>query len=171
MLTAAVIAPYYYAARPASVVANPTLLAFSIFGLLGGALLSLDSIWQNVHQLIEDPHSRRHPLTIHRARIALSALGVLLFIGPDAIQFTAWPDVAPATRYAMGIVNRYLDSVAIVPFTLGWALGIYAGPTISYQLDREPIPVNLWPSWHDLRRPLWIATLLACASVALSFGR
>lgn len=165
------LAPYYFAARPASVIANPTILALSIFGLLGGSLLAVDTLWSVVHKLIEDPHPRWHPLTVRRWEALLVALALILYIAPDAVVFTTWPDVSPATRHTISLVNRFGDFAAAAPAAGWWLLAIYAGPTIDHQLVREPLPVELWPSWRKLRRPLWIGLLVMLASVALSFGR
>ncbi len=165
------LAPYYQAARPASVLANPKILAWSIFGNLLGALLSADSIWRMAHQLREDPHPRWHPVTVQRVRILLSALAVLLYIGPDAVVFTTWPDVQPQTRYLIGLTNRILDGVAVFPFAAGWLLGIYSSRTIEHQLAREPVPVDLWLTWPDLKRAAWIGVLVLAASLLLSYGR
>lgn len=168
---ARVLAPYYLADRPASVQANPVILMFSIFGLLGGSMLMLEIISRVVSDAIGQPRPWKHPVTIVRLRSGLGALGVLLYIGPDAVSFMFWPDVTPQTRYAIAITNRLLDSLALIPLSGAWMIGIYGQRTIAYQLSRHPIPVNLWPTWKQLHRPLKIGLLLLILSMGLSLGR
>lgn len=165
------VAPYYLADRPASVQANPTILMFSIFGLLGGSVLALETIWRIAGAMKHDPYPKRHPVTAHRRMWLCAMISLLCFIGPDAVVFMAWPDVAPSTRYAFSLINRSLDFAAMFPLCLAWLLGIYAQPTIDYQMRREPLPTHLWPTWRQLRRPLWIGLLLLLVSMGLSIGR
>ena len=168
---AAALAAYYQAARPASVLANPKILAWSIFGNLLGALLSLETVWRMGSELIEDPLPRWYPVTVQRVRMLMSALAVALYIGPDAVVFMAWPDVQPQTRYLMALSNRVLDGVAVWLFVAGSVLGKYSARTIDHQLRREPLPNDLWLAIPDLRRALWTGLLVLLVSLALSYGR
>ena len=165
------LARYYAADRPASVQANPTILAFSIFGLFGGSIVSLDTLYRIWRMVRQEPFPLRHPVTLERLVFGGFFLALLLYIGPDAVGFMSWPDVQPPTRRAISLVNRWLDFAAIVPLVASSILWIYAQPVISYQLRRTPIPVDATSTWNRLKRPLWIGFLLLCASLALSFGR
>ena len=168
---ARVLAPYYFADRPASVQANPTILMLSIFGLLGGTMLALETLWRVAQRAKDEPHPFRHPVTADRLMDGLRALALLLFIGPDAVLFMAWPDVAPNTRHLLSLTNRICDFLAVAPLAAAWMLGIYGQPTVDYQLRREPIPLHLWLTWQQLRRSLWIGLLLVLMSMGLSYGR
>ncbi len=165
------LSQYYQASRPASVTANPTVLAFSIFGLATGSVISIDTLARIWAMLRDDPFPLRHPVTAERLVFGGFFLAVLCYVGPEAVVFMSWPDVAAGTRRTLSLVNRWSKFAGCVPLVASSLLWLHAQPVVSRQLRRQPIPVDATSRWDKFKRPLWIGFLLLLVSVALSFGR
>ena len=160
----------YYLDTPASV-DGPLSYAFTIFGNLGASLLIAEWLWRTIWLMIERPHPYRHPISAVRLIWALFLISSLMRIVPDALLVVLWPDIEPATRYALSRANRLFDGFSIAPLAIAWVASIISAEVVDFQLVRRPLPVNLWPSWARLRRPIGIGVMLVIISGAIAFIR
>ncbi len=160
----------YFEATPPSI-DGPWLYAFSIFGLLGAALLTAEWLWRTVWAIFEKPSPMCHPISVARAIWALVLGAMMIYILPDVLLTIMWTDIAAEQRYQLSRANRLLDGVAIFPFFGAWLLGIVSASVIEFQLERRPIPVDLWPTWQRLRRPLAIGAIILTMSIVIAFRR
>lgn len=150
---------------------GPWVHAFSIFGLMGAALLASEWLWRTTWAAVERPSPVCHPITVSRIIWALCLLSFLVYMAPDVILTVLWSDIEPQDRYSLSRANRILDGVAIMPFAAAWTLGLFSSSVIEHQLERRPIPVDLWPTWKRLRRGFGIGLILLIMSVVIAFYR
>lgn len=160
----------YFLATPPSI-DGPWVHAFSIFGLMGAALLASEWLWRTSWAMIERPSPICHPITVARAVWALMLSSLLIYMMPDVLLTVMWTDLEPAHRFLLSRSNRILDGIAILPLFAAWTLGVFSSSVIDHQLERRPIPVDLWPTWKRLRRGFGIGLILLAMSVVIAFYR
>lgn len=161
---------YYYTQLP-SVADRPIVSFISVIGLFGASTVTIDWMRRIIQNQSALPLPFNHPTTVIRGVAFLMLLSVLLREGPDTMNFMTWPDISPVHRHTLALVNRFCDGLALVPFWNAWLLWIFSGRLISYQLARQPIPVELWPGWNSLKRPMLIGILVVLIGAGLTFGR
>lgn len=145
--------------------------AFSIFGLLGAALLAAEWSWRIIQSSLDKPYPWNAPITIARGVVLSLLAATLCRITPDVLQIMFWPEVMPATRATIARVDRIMDGVALFPMTFAWGLGLFGATVVEFQLIRQPIPGDLRPSWKRVRRPLGIGIMILIIALTLAFLR
>lgn len=156
---------------PPSFVGHPLLYLTTTFSLLLGNLLALEWTWRLLWQMVEHQKPIKWPSTSARVALILLLVGGLIRSGPDMILLVAWADLSPSGRFQMALWDNWLDSVSFVPLSLAWLIFWLGGPMIIYQLERQPIPLHLWPTWDKLRRPVKIGVGVFVLCLAFTFLR
>lgn len=139
----------------------------SVFGLLTVLLLMSEWLWRVAWSFFDRPQPIKHPISVVRCITALLLLGILMGVTGDAALVIGWPELTPYQRLAVSQTDRVLDGLTAIPFFLAWLFALLGGAMVDWQLQRHPIPVNLWPGWRQLRRPLTIGALVVF--IAFSF--
>lgn len=145
--------------------------AFSVFGLLGSCLLALEWGWRIVIRLIDERRPFREPVTVARLAMLGVLIATLCRISPDVFLVMSWPEISPHTRATVALVDRLMDGVSVIPMTFSWAIALFGGAMIEYQLVKKPVPANLWPTWRRMRRPLSMGALILIIALTLAFLR
>lgn len=108
-----------------------------------------------------------HPVTVWRAFGGAVSLAMAVRFGPAAMVLWGWdPEQAASTAWLLTL-QRLTDPVA---FTLGLlALGLFeiSGKGMAQHLRREPLPLRIWASRDQLRRPTCIAILSLIAAIGV----
>lgn len=143
---------------PPSFHGNPLFYMMAIFGLLTMTLLAANWLWRVCWCMAEDPHPLKTPVTLSRIVIACLMTAALLRGTPDAILLLRWPELSAHARLAISETDRFLDGVALIPFTAAWFLDYFVGGVVQFKLKQlPPPPVELWPQMENLKRPVKIA--------------
>lgn len=145
--------------------------AFSVFGLFGSALLALEWAVRIFRAARLDRHPIRAPLTIVRLILFLLLSATLLRIGGDVLLIMFWPEVSPETRAALAQLDRIMDGVSVFPMTAAWIVGLFGAAVVEFQLVKQPIPADLWPSFRRIKRPLALGGMILTIALALAFLR
>ena len=111
----------------------------------------------------------KHPVTAARLVILLLLVASLMRGGPDTVLYMRWPEMSPEARAAWAQINVAFDGWAFIPFSMAWLLDRLAIAVIVFQLRREPLPTDLWPTWSTLRQPLKIGAGVAFLAFAITF--
>jgi hypothetical protein len=156
---------------PPAFAGQPVLYMLTVFSLLLVNLLALEWLWRTGWALWEDSHDFRHPLTIQRIVILLLVLGAVIRSGPDVIVLMRYHAETEAGRLDLYRLDNFLDSVAFIPFSLAWLVAYLAGPMLAHQLAKEPIPLHLWPTWAQIKRPVKIGVGVFAIAFALTYLR
>lgn len=166
-------AAYFHAvgAFPPSFAGDRFAYAFSIFGLLGSALLALEWMVRIIRSARADPHPVRDPLTIVRLIMFALLFSTLLRVSGDVLLIMFWPEVTPATRAMIARTDRIMDGVSVFPMTFAWLVGLFGAAVLEFQLVKQPIPADLWPSFRRIKRPLAMGGMILAIALTLAFLR
>ena len=150
---------------------NSFVYAASVFGLMTVFLLASEWLWRVAWSFRERPKEMRHPVTITRCILFCLLLGILMRVTGDVVLTMAWPELTPNQRLWVAWCDRLMDAMSATPMFIAWLWSILGGAMIDWQLARLPIPINLWPTWHDLRRPATIGVLVLGISLSVTYLR
>lgn len=143
----------------------------SVFGLLTVILLMTEWLWRVAWSFFDRPQPLKHPVSVVRFILLLLLTGVLMGVAGDTALIIGWPELSPGQRLLVSQADRALDGLSAVPFFLAWLCGLLGGAMVDWQLQRHPIPVNLWPSWASLKRPLSIGALVVFIAFSVTWLR
>lgn len=144
---------------------------WAVFGYMTAVLLCLEWLWRIGWSLRERPAGPRDPVTLSRVIVAILLLSLLTAALPDLLYIMLWPEVSPATRYRLALLDRHADGLVGPILLLAWLASRLGSPMIEYQLVRYPLPINMWPTWEKVRRPLKIGSLVLAISACVTFLR
>lgn len=159
----------YHGSAPEGFEGQPILYMVTIFSLLLVNLLSLEWMWRLAWSIHERPLTIRHPGTTLRIVLFLLVFGGIVRSGPDLVWLVRWPDISVGERDFLLRIDAYMDTISFIPFSLAWLFAFLGGPMIVYQLSRHPLPLHLWPTFDQLKRPLKIGAGVAVICFALTF--
>lgn len=154
-------------AMPPSLGDDRVSYIFSIFGQFGVTMLALGWLWLLVTDLFEDPHRIKDPITVSRVIWILVLGGIVMRMAPDTALTMLWPEIQAPARASLAYWGRILDGLSYPIFFAAWLLERFSKNIINAQLIRQPIPVDLWPTWRRVRRPVLIIALITAVSVVL----
>lgn len=148
---------------------QPILMMLTIFSLLMITLLSLEWMWRIAWGAHENPYPVQHPITVLRFILFCVAFQIVLRIGPDVIRFSMFKDLSPAWRHHLYTLDHILDVLSFFPLSLAWLVAFLTMDMLHYQLDKKPVPLHLWPTSRQLRRPLKIGAAVFAISAAIVY--
>lgn len=148
---------------------QPLMYLFSLFSLLMITLLALEWFWRIAWGTWENPYPMNHPTTVLRFILMMIGVSVLMRVGPDIFRYALWRDLSPAGRFRAYEVDHLLDTLSFFPWSLGWLAGYLGMPMMHYQLDKQPLPMHLWPTAVQMRRPLKIGLGVLIISAAITY--
>lgn len=146
----------YFAETPPGFEGLDFLYLSTLFSLLLVCLLTMEWMWRLVWSLIETPAPLRHPGTGVRWCIIFILLGGFIRLAPNVFWLMFWNEMSPRGRWWSMQADALLDTISFIPFSLAWLIGYLGGPMIVYQLNRQPLPMHLWPTADQIKRPLKI---------------
>lgn len=109
----------------------------------------------------------RYPINLYKAFILSMAALIFARVAPDTVIQMLWKEAPTTTMIWLQHINQFMDAFAIIPFLAGIYILIRSGPLIEFQLLRQPIPTNLWPSWRMVRRPIVSMLLMIILSALI----
>jgi hypothetical protein len=121
--------------------------------------------------MVERRFPYQHPSSVARVILMSLLVSIVLRAGPDILSLMLWGDMSPAERLTLLKMDGYLDTVSFVPFGVAWVTAFLGGPILMYQLERHPLPLHLWPTWRQVRRPMKIGLAVLAISVATTLFR
>jgi hypothetical protein len=148
---------------------RPLLYMTTLFSLLLGNILCLEWIWRSSWSIIEKRRPLRSPTTVVRVITMLVLFSILIRSGPDMLWLALWHDLSRSGRAALLVFDSRMDTISFVPLSLAWLAAYLSGPMLDYQLSRYPLPLHLWPTKEQLKRPLKIGVAVLIISAAITF--
>lgn len=156
---------------PAEYIGHPWLYLLTVFSLLLTLLLALEWTWRTVWSYFDVPRPIKHPYTVLRTVVLLLLVQLLVRLGPDVWLIMRWPRMTPAERLTTELIDSRLDTTSFIWMGAAWFIWRVAQPFVSYQLEKEPLPIHLWPTIGHIKRPLYIAVGVFLIAFALTFLR
>jgi len=143
----------------------------AVFFMMLGCLLALEWIWRTIWAIIERSAPLRSPATATRIVIVFLLAAALVRTGPRLWLFMRWPALSPAERADLYAMAAQSEILGVVLFSLAWLLALLGEPMIRYQLEKQPLPLHLWPTWEQMKRPLKIGVGVFAIAFALTYLR
>lgn len=109
----------------------------------------------------------RYPVNLYKAFIMSMSALIFVRVAPDTVIQLLWKEASASVMLFLQHINQFFDAFALIPFLAGIYILIRSGPLIEFQLLRQPIPTNLWPSWVMVRRPIMAITLMVIFSMLI----
>jgi hypothetical protein len=148
---------------------QPILFMLTMFSLLMVTLLSLEWLWRITWGWFENPYPTRHPITVLRIILFCIAISILMRVGPLVARFALWKSLDFEGRMILYQWSHGLDVVSFFPWSFAWLVGYLTMPMLHYQLDKKPLPMHLWPTASQLKRPLKIGVAAFLIAMAITF--
>ena len=150
---------------------NPLLYLSTVFALLLGLLLALEWLWRIVWSFSERRQPFRSPTTFVRMILIILLIGGVVRIGPRLWLFMRWPRLQISERTDLAQLSAQMEITAALLFTGAWLLAYIGGPLVSHQLEKEPLPLHLWPTFEQMKRPIKIGVGVFAIAFALTYLR
>lgn len=159
------------ATMPSSFDGHPLLYMATIFSLLLVCLLAAEWLWRIAWSFFERPASLKSPITVMRIIFSLLLVGALVRTAPDLWLLMRWPALTPVERLELADFDNQLDAGAFIFMSLAWLIARLGDPMITHQLEKKPLPVHLWPTREQLKRPAKIGVGVLAIAFALTYLR
>lgn len=150
---------------------SPLLYMGAVFALMLGVLLAAEWLWRLAWSFVERPVPFKTPAMGVRIVLVLLLAGLLVRAVPRLWLFMRWPTLDPAQREAWQTLTAQAEITAVVLFSFAWLFALLGEPMIKYQLEKEPLPLHLWPTREQLKRPLKIGAGVFAIAFALTYLR
>lgn len=150
---------------------SPLLYLSTIFALLLGLLLALEWLWRLSWSFFERPAPLRSPITVVRAVLVVLLIAAVVRVGPRVWLFMRWPRLQISERTDLAELSGKMEITAVLFFVLAWILAHVGEPLVRYQLEKEPLPLHLWPTFEQMKRPLKIGVGVFALAFALTYLR
>lgn len=107
------------------------------------------------------------------ARAALFCLLLTIFMGSigDVVFLYLWNEVSPRAIGFILEADRWLDALTILPFAGFGYLLTRGRPVVLFQLLKQPIPTDLWPTWPMVRQQLGVMTLVMFIAMGVTLAK
>lgn len=142
------------------------LYGMTLAVLLPMSLFSAGLILENARFLLTNNGTYDEPAKVSVVNDLLILSVIWLGITPDAIVLLAWGEQSAPTSSALAATDRALDMISGVLFLVAVVRRIRSRPIVLFMLQREPIPVDMQPTWAML----WPKLRIGLVVVLLSFG-
>jgi len=156
---------------PPSFMQHPLLYMATVFSLLLVVLLALEWVWRLVWSFFERPAPLKSPTTVLRLIFLFLLAGALVRSGPDLWLLMRWPGIDEQERLALAYLDNQMDAGAFIFLSLAWLIARLGDPMLTYQLEKTPLPLHLWPTREQLKRPAKIGVGVLAIAFALTYLR
>lgn len=156
---------------PPAFVGHEPLYMLTVFSLLLVVLLALEWQWRLAWSFFERPAPLKSPTTVLRVVFVLLLTGLLVAKGPDLWLYMRWPVLNDAGRLGLEQLDARMDASAFIFLSLAWLLARLGDPMLQHQLEKQPLPIHLWPTWEQMKRPLKIGCGVFVIAFTLTYLR
>ncbi len=149
------------------------LYTASIFVELTITLVSAMFVYNTVRTLWATSKFTRptDPINIHKWMILTISLTIFMRACMDAVMLTVWDEVTVGDLLNLVTADRILTVLAFIPFSAFSYLLFRAGPSIEFQLLRQPIPTDMHATWVMLKKPAMGVGLIMVLSLLVALAK
>jgi hypothetical protein len=135
------------------------------------SLLAMQALLENIRFLMTNQSSGDMPVKVAVKNESIILAALVATILPDVLVLYAWGELMAPSNASMSKFDRVFDNVSAVLF-IWWAIRrLRSRPTILFQLQRQPIPVDTQATWAQLKPKLLISAAIVVVSVGVAFGK
>lgn len=146
------------------------LVLFGLMMAMGIAVATLLTSVRNVW-VLRGVAKRCDPINVNRY-VQWSLLLTILTMGlPDLVTLLAYGESSRRTMQVLLEIDRTFDALSCLPLLFGSIVWVRAKQVIHFQLIRQPIPVDLWPTLQQMVPSIRIAILILVISVGVAIGK
>jgi len=156
---------------PLSFDGNPWTFGSALFALTVVSSVSLATMGQLWAEARVFGYRFNAPHGAARTILFLLMLSFFMRSAPDVLFLLLWGGVGPHTIAIVLITKRWFDAISVIPFLGSALILIRARPPIVFQLTRQPLPVDLWPTWLMVRKNVGIIGLAMLIATGVTLAR
>lgn len=139
--------------------------------MLFGDALAFGAFIENIRFLLTNSNPAHHPVKVLVINEALLLGAILVSTVPDVVVLMTWGELMAPSYAVMSKVDRMLDGVAALLFCVFVYRRQRARPALLFVLQSNAIPIDLEPTWRQLRPKLAVALVVAVISFGVAFGK
>jgi hypothetical protein len=124
--------------------------AFALFALLTIASLSAQKMVILGQAMFSSSFGFNLPITVWRMKLFLLYAGFFCGAAPDALILMVYGQDLHVVPDWAHMLDRAMDGMTLLPFLCAVFISIRSVPIIEFQLTRQPIPMDLWPTWRSI---------------------
>lgn len=154
-------------------VGNWFLYAASIFVELTITLVSAMFVYNTARTLWLTSKFTRptDPINIHKWMILTICSTIFMRASMDAVMLSVWDEITVSTLLTLVTADRVLTVLAFIPFTAFSYLLFRAGPSIEFQLLRQPIPTDMHATWSMIKKPTMAIGTIMLLSLLVTLAK
>jgi predicted Co/Zn/Cd cation transporter (cation efflux family) len=133
--------------------------------------LALGATIENVRFLLTNYGGWREPAKVSVINETTLLLAVIFSTVPDVLVLLSWGELMAPPYATLSKWDRAFDGIAALTFLIYLVRRLRSRPALLFQLQREFIPVEIEPSWAQMRPKLVIALVVVVISFGVAFGK
>ena len=158
-------------AYPPSFMGDPFTFGWALFSLTAVSAFCIAMLGQMWREASIYGLQMNAPYGVARAALGCLLTTILMGAAGDVAFLYAWGEVSPNTLRTILATDRWLDTMLAVPF-FGFSAFILRGrQVITFQLIKEPIPTDLWPTWPMVRQAMGMLALIFCLAAGVTVAK
>lgn len=160
--------PTNYQDLPPSFAGDRLAYFLALGGLMYIVCLAANIIIENVATIKAAKCTVTTPICVSAMIEICWMTTILIGFAPDTIVLLGWGEtpLGPMVR-----IDRILDFLCVVPFTMGCILRIRGTAVVNFQLSRQPVPVDLWPTWGMVRHRLYMLGMVVFIALGVALAK
>lgn len=139
--------------------------------LLTSSALGFGAIIENLRFLATTNAAPREPARVMVVNETMQIAAFVLLVLGDVLVLMAWGEAAAPANSYLARLDRFLDGGAACAFAAYLWRRLRVRPVLIYQLLREPIPLELEPTWEQLKPKFMVAVGILVVSFGVAFGK
>jgi hypothetical protein len=145
--------------------------AVALFSLMTIASLSAQKVVILAQRIRASGFGWHMPVTVWRLKLLMIYSAFTIGSAPDAVILMVYGrDLHLVPDWAR-MLDRCGDGLALLPFLVAVFLSIRAAPIIEFQLTREPIPMDLWPTWQAILPQIRATFLVLIITLGMTLAK
>lgn len=154
-------------------VGNWFLYTMSVFMELAIVCVTAMFIYNKSKDLLKTRSFTRRtdPINLNKWKNLCICLTLFLRAVMDAVVLIVWDEVTIGTLQSLITADRILTIISAVPFTAFAYLLFRSGPSIDFQLLRQPIPTDMNATWPMVRKPVIVLIIMVVLSFMITITK
>jgi hypothetical protein len=138
---------------------------------LAMSALASSALIENCRFLLSFPNRWEEPAKVTVINESLLLLAIIVGVTPDAIVLLSWGDPTAPAYSTLAALDRALDFASGGLFLIFMLRRIRSRPVALFQLQRDPIPIELQPTMEQLRPKFMMIGAILLIAVGVAFAK
>lgn len=156
---------------PAIFGGNQIIYTMALFSLMAVSLGAMAAIIETGRGYRRYRGSWRGPAQMYRMSLICLLFCSFMFTFPGAVFNLMWHETPTATLRLLEDVRIYAQALCWIPFLIGMVLFALSRRAVRDQLERQPLPVDLWDNRTEMLKSGAIAVICLAIAVLVAYAK